>query len=96
MIVTLFGVTVVARPQSFRPKNGFIPDEQTALRVGEAILEAIYGEKEITAEEPFTATLKNDIWTVVGSFPKGERFGGVATIKVSKANGRVISVTHGQ
>jgi hypothetical protein len=39
------------------PVNGFIPDEKTAIRVGESILAAFYGEKQIHRERPLTAYL---------------------------------------
>ncbi len=31
--------------QSMRPRNGFVPDEITAVRIGEAVAIAQYGEK---------------------------------------------------
>jgi hypothetical protein len=49
------------------PVNGFVPDAQTAIRIAEAVLTPIYGESAIAADQPFTATLKGDVWIVVGS-----------------------------
>ena len=43
---------------SFRPKEGFVPDAETAVRVGEAVLMPVYGEKRIVGERPFKATLQ--------------------------------------
>jgi len=96
LLLALSGNLAFGQSGSFKPKNGFIPDEKTAVRVGEAVLETIYGEKQIASERPFSAKLKNGVWTVTGTFPKGQRFGGVAEIKISKSKGCVISVTHGQ
>jgi hypothetical protein len=31
--------------KTIRPKNGFVPDESTAVMVGEAVARAQYGEK---------------------------------------------------
>ncbi|MGH9690893.1 MAG: YbbC/YhhH family protein [Candidatus Acidiferrales bacterium] len=87
---------VLAQSGSFKPKNGFVSDEKTAVRVGEAILADIYGERQIASERPFSAKLKNGIWIVTGTFPKGQRFGGVAEIRISKTDGCVLSATHGQ
>ncbi len=95
LFISFCGTWVVAQPRSFRPKNGFIPDEITAIRVAEAILSAIYGEEQIMSQRPFSAKLKAGIWIVTGNLPEG-RLGGVAEIKISKKTGEVIAVTHGK
>jgi hypothetical protein len=87
-------VLPVASQQHYRPKNGFVPDEKTAIRIAEAVLTSIYGEKQIKSEEPFSAKLHNGVWTVEGTIAEGVE-GGVAIIKISKAHGTIISVTHG-
>ena len=95
----VFGSAAVARGQSamrsYVPKNGFVPDGQTAIRVAEAILAPIYGEKQVASEHPLSAELKGDVWTVLGSLPKGST-GGVAQVKISKKTGQILSVTHGK
>ncbi len=95
LAVALCGAAGLAQSRTFRPKNGFIPDGRTAVRVGEAVLEAIYGEKQIASERPFSAKLKDGTWIVTGSFPKSQRFGGVAEIRISKKEGCIVSVHHG-
>lgn len=87
--------SVSGAPQTFKPKDGFIPDEKTAIRVAEAVLSPIYGEEKIISERPFTAKLKKGVWTVTGHLPEGWD-GGVAEIKISKETGEIISVTHGK
>jgi hypothetical protein len=77
------------------PKSGFIPNEKTAIKVAEAILSTIYGEKQITSERPFHAVLKDETWTIAGSLPKGWD-GGVASIHLDKKTGAVISYIHGK
>ena len=96
LTVLLVGLLVLpaASQHSYQPKNGFVPDEKTAIRIAEAVLTAIYGEKQIKSEEPFSAKLRNGVWTVEGTIAEGVE-GGVAIIKISKANGTIISVTHG-
>ena len=79
---------------NYLPADGVIPDEKTAILVGEAILTPIYGEKKILNERPFKATLKNGTWTVEGSIPKG-MLGGAATIEIAKSNGCVLRIIHG-
>ena len=75
------------------PPRGVIPDQVTAQQVAEAILMPIYGEDKIRHEEPFVASLANDVWTVKGSLPKNA-VGGTAVIKISKTTGRVFQIVH--
>ena len=78
---------------SVQPKEGFVPDQATAVRIAEAILVPIYGEELIKSERPFRATLKEGIWTVVGTLP--QRFaGGAAVVRLAKADGRILFVIH--
>jgi hypothetical protein len=88
-------LTSASFAQAPQPKNGFVPDEKTAVRVAEAILSPIYGEKQIEGERPFYALLKDGVWTVEGSLPPGWD-GGVATIRISQQTGAVISYIHGK
>jgi NTF2 fold immunity protein len=94
LLVGLLVLPAASQQHSYRPKNGFVPDEKTAIRIAEAVLTAIYGEKQIKSEEPFSAKLRNGVWTVEGTIAAGVE-GGTAIIKISKANGTIISVTHG-
>jgi hypothetical protein len=80
--------------KSIHPKNGFVPDESTAVRIGEAVAIAQYGEKAIAAERPFRARLKEDVWIVKGTLHPQGAFGGTAVIKIGKADGRVLFLTH--
>lgn len=76
-----------------RPKDGFVPNEATAIRIAEAVLFPIYGEKEIQSERPFKATLKDGVWTVKGTLAPG-LLGGTAIVRVSKSDGRILLVAH--
>jgi hypothetical protein len=89
----IFLLCAASLAQAPQPRNGFIPDEQTAIQVAEAILSPIYGEKQIVSERPFHAALHEGIWTVEGSLPAGS-VGGVATIRIAKKSGAVISYIH--
>ena len=73
-----------------QPKDGFIPDGQTAVRVSEAVLTPIYGEKDVKAEEPFQAELRDGVWIVMGStcHPK---CGSRAEIQIDKRTGAILS-----
>ena len=80
--------------QSYRPTNGYLPDEKTAIQVAKAILISVYGEVTVKNEEPFTASLEGNIWTVKGAvrpYPSGN-----AEVKLSKTDGAVLFLTHSQ
>ncbi len=99
-------IGALAFGQGSRPqKDGYVPDSATAVKIGEAKLVPVYGKKHIESEEPFTATLKDNVWTVSGTLhcsdgkggrTTGDCVGGVAVVQISKANGHVISMTHGR
>ena len=81
-----------------------VPDKQTAVRIAEAVLIPVYGEQQIASERPFKARLKGDVWTVEGTLhcPDGNGGvttncdGGTAVVKISKIDGRIISMIHYQ
>jgi hypothetical protein len=84
-------------PQILRdgPKDGFVPDKETAVKIAEAVLIPIYGSKQVQAEEPFAATLKAKVWIVSGHLPEGAD-GGVAEVRISKLTGEILSIRHGK
>src|SRR5437763_15217579 len=73
--------------------QGYVPDQATAVRIAIAVLIPIYGEKIETAEKPWKAGLKGDVWTVVGTF-NGKGEGGEAIVQLSRSKGTILFVTH--
>ncbi|HTH48750.1 MAG TPA: NTF2 fold immunity protein [Candidatus Limnocylindria bacterium] len=95
--VLLIGLKAADAIGHYVPAKGFVPDEQPAIRIAEAVWIPIYGEEMIKEERPAKATLADDVWTVRGSWNKGPNMsGGVAEAKISKPDGRIIMVTHGK
>ncbi|HEY6528589.1 MAG TPA: NTF2 fold immunity protein [Cellvibrionaceae bacterium] len=47
--------------QSYRPKNGYVPNEETAIKIAIAVWEPIYGKNKITSEKPYKVNLKNGV-----------------------------------
>jgi hypothetical protein len=82
--------------KSITPRNGFVPDESTAVQIGQAAATAQYGEKTISQETPFRARLYNDTWLVIGTLHPEGADGGTAVIKISKTDGRILFMTHQQ
>lgn len=75
------------------PKEGFVPDKETAIRIAEAVWIPIYGKEQIESEKPFEARLVNDVWHVNGTLPP-HTVGGTAIAEISKRDGRIIGVIH--
>lgn len=88
--------------QGYRPKEGFVPDKATAVKIAEAVLIPVYGKKQTASEWPFKARLKDGVWTVEGTLhcrdAKGHVttacMGGVAVVRISKSDGRILSMIH--
>jgi hypothetical protein len=97
--IGLMAISLTAEAQdSYKPPLGFVPDPATAIGIAIAVWVPIYGEKQIASEKPYIATLKGDVWAVVGTFhcPAGRYcVGGVALAEISKEDGKILRVIHG-
>ena len=97
MFVTTLQIGYSQTP-SYQPKAGFVPNAETAVKVAEAVLIPVYGEKQVLSERPFKATLKGDVWTVNGSLhcggPDAECAGGTAEVRISKNSGQILHMIH--
>ena len=77
------------------PKNGFVPNRETAIKIAIAVWEPICGAKEIAGEKPYQARLTNGVWIVEGTLLK-DAFGGIAEARIAKNDGRILKVSHGK
>lgn len=102
-LILLLGLAALCQESSgYKPKAGCVPDAATATRIAEAVLAPVYGKEQVESERPFTATLKDDVWTVGGTLhcPDGkggittECDGGVAMVRISKRDGRILHMMH--
>ena len=82
-------------PHAVHPAEGFVPDAPTAIAIAIAVWNAIYGADRIERERPIQARLVGDTWHVSGSLPT-RSLGGVAIAEISKADGRILRVSHGR
>jgi hypothetical protein len=78
---------------SYVPKSGFVPNEDVAVKIAEAVLFNIYGRAQIEAQKPYQTTDTGEEWIIRGSISPN-RVGGTFLIKISKTDGRVMLVTH--
>jgi len=102
LVITLIFISFLpAQPveHSYKPKNGYVSDSVIAIKIAEAVLVSIYGERVINEEKPLKAELKKGIWIVKGTLncPDGNTCrGGVAVIEISKDDGTILRVSHGK
>lgn len=102
----IFALVTYVAAQGYKPRSGFVPDSATAIQIAEAVLVPVYGKKKIEAEKPFTAQLKDNIWTISGTLrcpdgkggftPESDCDGGTAVVQISKKDAHIISMTHYQ
>lgn len=82
-----------------------VPDAATAMALARAAAIKFYGRRKIEYEEPLTASLAYGIWSVEGTLccpdRNGKRIceigkceGGVLTVKMRRADGKILSMTH--
>lgn len=76
VIASSFGADE-AKPHQATPKDGFVPNKETAIQIAVAVWTPIYGKENIERQKPYEAKLKDGVWHVAGNLPKN-MVGGVA------------------
>lgn len=72
----------------------YVPDEETAIKIAEAIWLPIYGDKIYNCK-PFKARLvQSKIWIVEGTLHEAK--GGVPYIEIQKKDCKILKVSHGK
>jgi hypothetical protein len=76
---------------SIEPQKEYVPNEKTAIRVAEAILEPIYGEKFVKKGRPYKALLMDgEVWLVESNSSK--RTGAIVVIEIQKSDCKVLKM----
>jgi NTF2 fold immunity protein len=78
-------------PKVFECNGGVVADKETAIRIAEAILSPVYGEKAIREQRPYQVTLKDGKWTVDGTIPPGFVRGSFHIV-ILQSDGRIIEI----
>lgn len=74
------------------PKEGYVPDENTAVKIAEALLIPLYGERRVKNLKPFNAILMDDeIWLVSNTLAK-RSVGGTLNVQINKKDCKVIDI----
>jgi len=75
------------------PKEGFVPNETSAIKIAEAVWLPIYGEK-VYQNKPYKVKLEKGVWIIEGSLPSEFTQGGVPYIEIQKIDGKIIKLYH--
>jgi len=93
MCLLVMALTGCTNQNLTKKEGGYVPNEETAIAIAEAVLIPVYGKEKIISERPFTAVLKEGVWIVRGHLDSG-MLGGVAEVRISKEDGRILFLTH--
>jgi NTF2 fold immunity protein of polymorphic toxin system component len=74
--------------------RNYVPDDNTAIKIAEAVLIPIYGAQQIAGERPFHAVPTAGVWKIEGTLHTSN--GGVAIVQLQSRDGKIISVIHGK
>lgn len=77
----------------FIPKNGYVPDKETAMAIAYAVAVPVYGKEIIDAEKPLRAELEGGKWTVLGTL-HGPGVGGTVIVQVDQHSGAILYLNH--
>ncbi len=94
-VIALMFCAPPANAGGYVPKAGFVPDEQTAKAIAEAVLLPIMGQRAVDLEKPFRAELRGGVWVVTGHLNR-DWVGGVAEVRIDRAKGTILHFEHGQ
>jgi hypothetical protein len=75
------------------PPQGVVPDENTAVKIAEAVFPPVFGQEIVDKFRPYQAQLKDGVWTVYGTLKPGSR-GGTPMIRIRKQDAKVLGVWH--
>jgi NTF2 fold immunity protein len=73
-------------------KNGYVPDEMTAIRIAKAVLEPILTKDQLNRSHPFKAELHDGVWKVF-TVPKAHiKGGGTPELRIDRQTAAVLSL----
>ena len=75
------------------PKEGLVPDKETAIKIAEVILFRLYGEEDTITQRPYKVKEEDNIWWISGTLKKNE-LGSAFNIAISKQTGAVLHLQH--
>lgn len=91
-LVLCCAVAMFAQSEGSGQRDGivYVPNADVAIRIAEAVLEPIYGDKAIAQQRPFRAELVGNEWIVEGSRKHSLRVGGTIVIRIARTDARIL------
>lgn len=90
-ILLITSLPVLGQQKKSHPD--FVPDEKTAIRIGEAVLIARFGEERVNAQRPFRVSDSfGKMWIVQGELPQLPQKGGGMAVWINKYSGCIVNV----
>ena len=71
------------------PKDGLVPDKDTAIKIAEVILFRLYGQENTIRQKPYVVTKDENIWWVCGTGKEGE-LGSLFKIAISQQTAAIL------
>ncbi len=76
------------------PKEGLVPDQETAIKIAEVVLFRLYGKESIIDQRPYRVKEEDSVWWIAGSMKK-DTLGFTFTIAISRQTGAILHLTLG-
>jgi hypothetical protein len=84
---------LVAAGQTSKKHRDYVPDEKTAVQIGEAVLIAQFGEERVKAQLPLHGSNSyGDVWIVQGTEPGPPHKGGGMAVMINKHSGCIVNI----
>lgn len=87
----MYGIRIRSS-RSVAPKNGYVPDADTARAIAYGVAIPVYGKKKIDAELPFRTELKDGKWIVLGTIHSAT--GGTLVVQIDQTTGKICYLNH--
>src|SRR5437870_12777993 len=71
------------------PKEGLVPDKQTAIQIAEVVLFRLYGKEDIIHQRPYVVKEEDYVWWISGTL-KDNELGRTFSIAISKQTAAVL------
>lgn len=75
------------------PKEGLVPDKETAIKIAEVVLLRLYGEEDIVSQRPYQVREEREIWWICGT-QKDKELGSVFGVAISRQTAAILYLEH--
>ncbi len=91
----LFFSLITKQKRIYDPEiDGFVPNEETAIKIAEAIWLPVYGEEIINYRPYYAKLINGKVWIVKGRLKSG--LGGVPYLEIQKSDCKILKINHGK